>query len=68
MEFNRMSDVELFDVTLSALAEISERIAAREVAATLTGESHHATMNRYNRQDTLFIIGNIITLKGDVCS
>lgn len=63
MEFNRMSDVELFDVTLSALTEISERIAAQEVAATLTGESHHATMSRYSRQDTLFIISNVIALK-----
>lgn len=63
MEFNRMSDVELFDVTLSALTEISERIAAQEVAATLTGESHHATMSRYSRQDALFIISNAIALK-----
>lgn len=63
MEFNRMSDVELFDVTLSALTEISERIAAQEVAATLTGESHHATMSRYSRQDALFIIRHVIALK-----
>lgn len=63
MEFNRMSDVELFDVTLSALTEISERIAAQEVAATLTGESHHATMSRYSRQDALFIISGVISLK-----
>lgn len=63
MEFNRMSDVELFDVTLSALTEISERIAAQEVAATLTGESHHATMSRYSRQDALFIISALINLK-----
>ena len=63
MEFNRMSDVELFDVTLSALTEISDRIAVQEVAATLTGESHHATMSRYSRQDALFIISNVIALK-----
>lgn len=63
MEFNRMSAVELFDVTLSALTEISERIAAQEVAATLTGESHHARMSRYSRQDALSIINNVIALK-----
>lgn len=64
MEFNRMSDVELFDVTLSALTEICERIAAQELAATLAGESHRATMNSYSRQDALFIINNVIDLKG----